>query len=195
MSLKHFTRETFEKELNGGADAGGFLGGVVRPCRMLGPVIEGLADEYEAGPSHWQGERGRGGELAMRYGVMNIPTVILFKNGREIGPQRWADARRGVHPGAGRVCKKPKRAHHPVRARFIHASGEARSRSSPRKGVVGQKGQEADHLPAPHRRGPGPGRRFRDTGSEKWKTAPSRPVRDRDRRHVSRSPLVSVPWD
>ena len=32
------------------------------------------------------------GELAMRYGVMNIPTVILFKNGREI------DRKVGVMP-------------------------------------------------------------------------------------------------
>ena len=85
MSLKHFTRETFEKELNGGAlmlvDFWAEWGG---PCRMLGPVIEGLADEYEGRAVIGKVNVDEEGELAMRYGVMNIPTVIFFKDGKEI---------------------------------------------------------------------------------------------------------------
>ena len=64
------------------------------PCRMLGPVIEGLADEYEGRAVIGKVNVDEEGELAMRYGVMNIPTVILFKNGREI------DRKVGVMPGA-----------------------------------------------------------------------------------------------
>ena len=96
MSLKHFTRETFEKELNGGAlMLVDFWAEWCGPCRMLGPVIEGLADEYEGRAVIGKVNVDEEGELAMRYGVMNIPTVILFKNGREI------DRTVGVLPGAG----------------------------------------------------------------------------------------------
>lgn len=95
MSLKHFTRETFEKELNGGAlMLVDFWAEWCGPCRMLGPVIEGLADEYEGRAVIGKVNVDEEGELAMRYGVMNIPTVILFKNGREI------DRKVGVMPEA-----------------------------------------------------------------------------------------------
>ena len=95
MSLKHFTRETFEKELNGGAlMLVDFWAEWCGPCRMLGPVIEGLADEYEGRAVIGKVNVDEEGELAMRYGVMNIPTVILFKNGRELARKV------GVMPGA-----------------------------------------------------------------------------------------------
>ena len=95
MSLKHFTRETFEKELNGGAlMLVDFWAEWCGPCRMLGPVIEGLADEYEGRAVIGKVNVDEEGELAMRYGVMNIHTVILFKDGKEI------DRKVGVMPGA-----------------------------------------------------------------------------------------------
>ena len=62
------------------------------PCRMLGPVIEDLADRYEGkavvGKVNVDDEQ----ELAIRYGVMSIPTVIFFKDGKEI------DRKVGVMP-------------------------------------------------------------------------------------------------
>ena len=52
---------------------------------MLGPVVEDLAKKYEGkvvvGKVNVDEER----ELAIRYGVMSIPTVIFFKDGKEIG--------------------------------------------------------------------------------------------------------------
>ena len=62
------------------------------PCRMLAPVIEEIANEYEGkvkvGKVNVDDEQ----ELAIRYGVMSIPTVIFFKDGKEI------DRKVGVMP-------------------------------------------------------------------------------------------------
>ena len=50
------------------------------PCRMQGPAVEKLAEEgYNVGKINVDDE----GELAERYHVMNIPTLIIFKNGEE----------------------------------------------------------------------------------------------------------------
>lgn len=58
---------------------------------MLGPVIEQLDNQYPdvvVGKVNVDDEQ----ELAMRYGVMSIPTVIFFKDGKEI------DRKVGVMP-------------------------------------------------------------------------------------------------
>ena len=54
------------------------------PCRMLGPVIQQLADQYDGKAVVGKVDVDAEGELAMRYGVMSIPTVIFFKDGKEI---------------------------------------------------------------------------------------------------------------
>ena len=52
------------------------------PCRMLAPVIEEIAEEYEkeikVGKVNVDEER----DLAMRFGIESIPTVLLFKAGK-----------------------------------------------------------------------------------------------------------------
>lgn len=52
------------------------------PCRMLAPVIEEIAEEYEkeikVGKINVDEER----ELAIRFGIESIPTVLLFKAGK-----------------------------------------------------------------------------------------------------------------
>ena len=53
------------------------------PCRMLGPVIDELAaeaDGFRVGKVNVDEEP----ELAERYGVMTIPTVIAFKKGQPV---------------------------------------------------------------------------------------------------------------
>lgn len=85
MALQHFTKESFDQALNGGqlmmVD---FWANWCMPCRMLGPVIQQLADQYDGRAVVGKVDVDAEGELAMRYGVMNIPTVIFFKEGREI---------------------------------------------------------------------------------------------------------------
>ncbi|WP_026487506.1 thioredoxin [Caldanaerobius polysaccharolyticus] len=52
------------------------------PCRMVSPIIDELAEDYDGrvkvGKVNVDEQRG----LAQRYGVMSIPTIILFKDGQ-----------------------------------------------------------------------------------------------------------------
>ena len=54
------------------------------PCRMFGPVLDKVAKETEGAAHVVKVNIDEEPELASRYGVMSIPTVILFKDGKEI---------------------------------------------------------------------------------------------------------------
>ena len=51
------------------------------PCRMVGPVIESLAEEYEGKTSICKVNVDENPELATEYKIMSIPTVVIMKNG------------------------------------------------------------------------------------------------------------------
>ena len=83
--MTHFNMESFEAELNSGklimAD---FWAAWCGPCRMLSPVIDGLDKKYEGKAVIGKVNVDEEQELAIRYGVMSIPTVIFFKDGEEV---------------------------------------------------------------------------------------------------------------
>jgi thioredoxin 1 len=51
------------------------------PCRMLGPTIEQLAEDYEGKAKICKLNVDEEGEIAQRFKIMSIPTVMVFKNG------------------------------------------------------------------------------------------------------------------
>ena len=53
------------------------------PCRMLSPVIDSISEEYEAQLDVGKVNVDEEGALAAQFGIVSIPTVILFKDGRE----------------------------------------------------------------------------------------------------------------
>ena len=57
------------------------------PCRMLAPVIEELATEYEGRVVVGKVDVDNNQEFAAKYGVRNIPTVLVFKDGEVVGRQ------------------------------------------------------------------------------------------------------------
>ncbi|MFC4635260.1 thioredoxin [Dokdonia ponticola] len=57
------------------------------PCRMVGPVIEEISGEYEGKAVVGKVDVDANQEFAAKYGVRNIPTVLMFKNGEVVGRQ------------------------------------------------------------------------------------------------------------
>ena len=54
------------------------------PCRMMGPIIEQLAEEYEGKAKVGKVIVDEEGELSQAFGVMSIPTIVLVKDGKVV---------------------------------------------------------------------------------------------------------------
>ncbi len=54
------------------------------PCRRVAPVIEQLAEEYEGQAIVGKVDVEEQDELAMQFGIRNIPTVLFLKNGEVV---------------------------------------------------------------------------------------------------------------
>ena len=54
------------------------------PCRMLAPIIEEIAKENEGKLKVGKVDVDQQAELAMKFGIVSIPTLILFKDGQPV---------------------------------------------------------------------------------------------------------------
>ena len=57
------------------------------PCKMVGPIIDELATEYEGKVIIGKCDVDENGDVAAEYGIRNIPTVLFFKNGELVDKQ------------------------------------------------------------------------------------------------------------
>jgi thioredoxin 1 len=75
------------------------------PCRLVGPVVEQLADDYRGRVQVGKLNVDDNPQTAMKYRVMSIPTVILFKDGEPVetmvgaAPKNAYQARLDKHVG------------------------------------------------------------------------------------------------
>lgn len=65
------------------------------PCRMIAPLVEELASEYDGKVVIGKCNVDENQEVPMKYGIRNIPTLLFFKNGelvdRMVGAASKAD--------------------------------------------------------------------------------------------------------
>ncbi len=59
------------------------------PCRKLAPTISKLKDEYEGKADVFKVNTDNAKELALEYGITNIPTVMLFDKGEVVKNGKW----------------------------------------------------------------------------------------------------------
>ncbi|NCT18366.1 MAG: thioredoxin [Flavobacteriaceae bacterium CG_4_8_14_3_um_filter_34_10] len=57
------------------------------PCRMVGPIIEEISKDYNGRAIVGKVDVDANQEFAAKYGVRNIPTVLIFQNGEVVGRQ------------------------------------------------------------------------------------------------------------
>jgi thioredoxin 1 len=54
------------------------------PCRMVAPIVDELANEYDGKVSFMKLNVDDNPKIAGKYGVMSIPALIIFKNGQPV---------------------------------------------------------------------------------------------------------------
>ena len=57
------------------------------PCKMVAPIIEELAAEYEGKVLIGKCDVDENGDVAAEFGIRNIPTVLFFKDGKLVDKQ------------------------------------------------------------------------------------------------------------
>ena len=54
------------------------------PCRMVGPIVEELAEDYDGKAKIGKVNTEENAALAGEYGVISIPTLLIFKDGKPV---------------------------------------------------------------------------------------------------------------
>ena len=84
MAVLHLTEGGFDKAVEAAPLAMvDFWASWCGPCKMVSPIIDGLADAYDGKVLVGKVNVDDEPELAQRFGVMSIPTVVFLKKGVE----------------------------------------------------------------------------------------------------------------
>ena len=82
MSVQKLNQNNFQNAIASGTALVDFYADWCGPCRMVSPIVDEIAEERRdvtVGKVNVDDENG----LAMKYGVMSIPTLIIFHDGKE----------------------------------------------------------------------------------------------------------------
>lgn len=75
------TAANFDEKLEHGVALVDFWASWCGPCMMLAPTIDEVAEDFAGRADVYKVNVDDEGELAARFGIMSIPTLIVFRNG------------------------------------------------------------------------------------------------------------------
>ncbi len=83
--IKKLSEENFHKEVGQGLTLVDFFADWCGPCRMLAPVLDRVAKDVEGKANIAKLDIDNAQKIAAQFQVTSVPTLILFKEGKEVG--------------------------------------------------------------------------------------------------------------
>lgn len=83
-NLKHLDDNNFNETIAKGVTLVDFYADWCGPCRMVGPIVKELAEEMAGKVKIGKLDIETSQETTSNYGVTSIPTIIIFKDGKEV---------------------------------------------------------------------------------------------------------------
>lgn len=78
------TNENFDTTVNNGVSLVDFWAPWCGPCRMIAPVIDELAEDFDGKANICKINTDEQQDLAMKFGVRSIPTILIMKDGEVV---------------------------------------------------------------------------------------------------------------
>ena len=84
MAVEHLNDSNFTEKTANGIALVDFFATWCGPCRMLGPIIEEIGEEYDGSFGVYKVDIDECEDIAMDFGIMSVPTIVVLKNGVEV---------------------------------------------------------------------------------------------------------------
>ena len=82
--IKKLSDQNFEHQIKSGVMLVDFWATWCMPCKMMAPVLNNLSEELTGNASVGKLDVDQNRAASAKYGVRSIPTLVLFKNGKEV---------------------------------------------------------------------------------------------------------------
>ena len=93
MAVQHLTKEDFDEVISKGTVLVDFWAPWCGPCQMIAPILEELSEEYDGKAVIAKVDIDREIELASRFKIRVIPTIICFRDGEVISKAYGAESK------------------------------------------------------------------------------------------------------
>jgi thioredoxin 1 len=83
-NVKILTDANFAKTISNGVSLVDFWAAWCGPCKVVGPIINELADEIDGKANICKLDIDKNQATAQKYGIQSIPTILIFKDGKQV---------------------------------------------------------------------------------------------------------------
>lgn len=108
LTTQNFNEEVLQSDVPVMVD---FWASWCGPCRMVSPIVDEIAEEVQGKAKVGKVNVDEQGDLASQFGVMSIPTIMVFKNGEAVATSVGAEIKSRIAcivrlKNIGKACEK-----------------------------------------------------------------------------------------